>query len=99
MEGIEIGDVVLNLNGRDKGHSFFVTARDGEYITLADGRCRRIEKPKRKKARHVRKMARSLSRAADKLRNSEKVTNAELRRALGEYEKGPDFSEEACILG
>jgi hypothetical protein len=79
-----ISDIVKSLKGRDAGREFFVTAEDGEYVYLADGRLRRIESPKKKKKKHVLRAEGSDSRAAEKLRSGEKVTNAELRRALSE---------------
>jgi ribosomal protein L14E/L6E/L27E len=99
-DDIEIGDIVLNLNGRDGGRRYLVISRDGELLTLADGRSRRIEKPKRKKSKHVSKVAGAddiardaaddksanvARRVVEKLRGGEKVTNAELRRVLSEY--------------
>jgi ribosomal protein L14E/L6E/L27E len=79
-----VSDVVVSLNGRDADKRFFIVGLEGEYALLADGRGRRAEKPKRKKLRHIRFVLKSASRAAEKLRNGEKITNAELRRALAE---------------
>jgi ribosomal protein L14E/L6E/L27E len=96
---IAVGDIVLNLNGRDAGRFYVVTAADGELLTLADGRGRRIEKPKRKKTKHVRWIARGGDRTAQRLRDGEKVTNAELRRTLSEHAANPEKSEEVRSLG
>jgi ribosomal protein L14E/L6E/L27E len=83
---IEISDIVASLNGRDCGRRFFVVGADTEgYVLLADGKHRRIEKPKRKKRKHVRFEAKSALRAAVKLRSGEKVANSELRKALAEH--------------
>jgi hypothetical protein len=46
---------------------------------------RRIEKPKRKKIKHLRLEARYECRASMKIRDGDKVTNSEIRRALAEY--------------
>ena len=83
MENINVSDIVLSLNGREAGQHFVVLAVDGEYLLLADGRGRRAEKPKRKKAKHTRLIVSSgTTRVSEKLWNGEKVTNAELRREL-----------------
>ena len=79
---VAIADIVRSLNGRDEGKLFFVMALDGEYVMLADGRGRRIEKPKRKKLKHVAHIGEAESRTAEKLKGGEKVTNADLRRGL-----------------
>ena len=43
---------------------------------------RTLDKPKRKKRKHVQKVLRAETRVALKLRNSDKVLNSELRRDL-----------------
>lgn len=83
MESINVSDIVLSLKGRDANRPFVVLAVEGEFLLLADGRGRRVEKPKRKKAKHTRLIGGSgPSRVSEKLRSGEKVTNAELRREL-----------------
>ncbi len=83
---IEVSDIVVSVSGRDKGKTFFVTGRDGIYAALCDGKSRRIDKPKRKKTKHMRFESKSDCRTAQKLRNGFKVTNSEIRRALAEYQ-------------
>ena len=79
---ISKSDIVLSLAGHDKGKLFFVIDTDGVYVTLADGKQRRVEKPKRKKLIHVRKVLRSDSKLAEKIRSCEHILNSELRREL-----------------
>ena len=50
---MEIGQVVFSKCGRDKGRAFVVLAVEGEYVFLADGDLRPLDKPKKKKARHT----------------------------------------------
>ena len=79
---ISKSDIVISLAGHDKGKLFFVIDTDGVYVTLADGKQRRVEKPKRKKLIHVRKVLRSDSKLAEKIRSCEHILNTELRREL-----------------
>lgn len=79
---ISKSDIVLSLAGRDKGRLFFVLETDGVYALIADGRTRRLEKPKRKKLRHLRLAAQTDSKVAKKLRQGDTVLNSELRREL-----------------
>ncbi len=89
---IEKADVVRSLAGRDRGELFFVTGLEENYASIVNGRDRRLEKPKRKKLKHLAFVERSADRTDQKLRDGEKVTNSELRRALaaklGADEKG-----------
>ena len=75
-------DMIVSLAGRDKDQLFFVVDTDKEFIYIADGKGRRLESPKRKKRRHVRKLPLQESRVAEKIRNGDKVLNSELRREL-----------------
>lgn len=85
MMEIYKSDIVIALNGRDKGKHFFVIELDDIYAFLCDGKSRRIDKPKRKKLKHMKLKANSDCRTASKIRSGDKVTNSEIRRALAEY--------------
>ena len=79
---ITISDVVVSTAGRDHGEWFYVVNEDPIYLFLANGKDRTLDKPKRKKRKHVQKVLRSETRVADKLRQGDKVLNGELRRDL-----------------
>jgi len=79
---ITVSDVVISTAGRDQGKLFYVIGTDPVYLTLANGKDRTLEKPKRKKRKHIQKVLRSETRVADKLRLGDKVLNSELRRDL-----------------
>ena len=79
---INISDVVLATAGRDAGQWFYVIDADPVFLLLANGKDRTLDKPKRKKRKHVQKVLRSETRVAEKLRLGDKVLNSELRRDL-----------------
>ncbi len=79
---ISKSDIVISLAGHDKEKLFYVIDTDGVYVLLADGKQRKVEKPKRKKRFHVRKVLRPDSILAEKIRSGEKILNSELRREL-----------------
>ena len=82
ISDFEIADVVISTAGRDAGELFYVIGEDPLYLTLANGKDRPLDRPKRKKCKHVQKVLRSETRVADKLRRGDKVLNGELRRDL-----------------
>ena len=82
LSDIHIADVVCSTAGRDRGELFYVVGTDPIYLTLANGKDRTLEKPKRKKRKHIQKVLRSETRVAEKLRLGDKVLNSELRRDL-----------------
>ena len=79
---INISDVVVSTAGRDSGNWFYVIDEDQIYLFLANGKDRTLDKPKRKKRKHVQKVLRSETRVAEKIRSGDKVLNGELRRDL-----------------
>ena len=79
---INISDVVKTTAGRDAGQWFYVIDADPVFLLLANGKDRTLEKPKRKKRKHVQKVLRSETRVAVKIQNGDKVLNGELRRDL-----------------
>ena len=79
---IIISDVVISTAGRDQGEWFYVIDEDPIFLKLANGKDRPLDRPKRKKRKHVQKVLRSETRVAQKLRSGDKVLNGELRRDL-----------------
>ena len=82
LSDLTIADVVTSTAGRDAGELFYVIEIAEPFLFLANGKDRTIEKPKRKKRKHTRKVLRSDTRVAQKLRDGDKVLNSELRRDL-----------------
>ena len=51
---IKIGQIVISKAGRDKGMVFVVVEiKDDNHVLLADGKTRRLLKPKLKKLKHL----------------------------------------------
>ena len=82
LPDIQISDVVMSTAGRDQGELFYEIDADPVYLFLANGKDRTIEKPKRKKRKHTKKVLRSETRVAGKILSGDKVLNSELRRDL-----------------
>ena len=82
---VDKSSLIVSKAGRDKGQLFYVIDADEQYVYLADGKSRRLEKPKRKKRKHVQQVPRTESRIAEKIRNGEKVLNSELRKELASF--------------
>ena len=82
LSTIGISDVVRSTAGRDLDQLFYVIDSDDSYVILANGKDRPLDRPKRKKRKHVQKVLRSETRVASKLMQGDKVLNSELRRDL-----------------
>jgi len=78
-----LGEYVVSKSGRDKDRIFIVTSiLDDLYVTVADGDLRRVEKPKKKKLKHLNPIDRVSEEIADKLNSNKKVTNLSVRREI-----------------
>ena len=89
---ISKSDIVISLAGRDKDKLFYVMDVEDNYVLLADGKGRKLENPKRKKLKHVRRVSRTETRVAAKIQNGDKVLNSELRRDLATF--GQQFNSQ-----
>ena len=50
---MEIGQIVFSKRGRDKNRAFVVVSTERDYVFLVDGQMRPLNKPKKKKVRHI----------------------------------------------
>jgi len=80
---VALGQVVVSKAGRDTGRKFIVVnIIDDKYVEISDRSLRKLEKPKKKKLKHLIVTNEMVEPLAEKLRNNMKITNAEIRRAL-----------------
>lgn len=84
MEIIE-GSIVRSIAGRDKGDLFIVISREGDYAYLANGELRKVDRPKKKKLKHLQGSNAVSEFIQNKLQTTGKVTNSEVRKALSEF--------------
>ena len=75
--------LALSAAGHDRGTLYLVLGEDGDRVLLADGKLRKLSRPKRKNRKHVMFLPDGLTEAVSgKLRQP--LTDAALRRALAE---------------
>ena len=89
---ISKSDIIESLAGHDKGKFFYVIDTEDNYVLIADGKGRKLENPKRKKLKHVRRVSRTETRVAMKILNGDNVLNSELRRDLATF--GQQFNSQ-----
>lgn len=80
---LDIGQVVKATKGRDQNRVFIIVGKvDEEYVLIADGDLRRLEKPKKKKIKHLAKFNIISHEVKDRIQNEKKMNNAFIRREL-----------------
>ena len=77
-----IGQIVYSISGRDKAKSFIVTKVDGQYVYIADGDLRKLDKPKKKKIKHIQATNFVDETIKQKIENNEYLLDADIRKAL-----------------
>ena len=83
-----IGRIVCSKAGRDKGYFMVVVKIEGDFLYVADGKERPLERLKRKNAKHL-----MLTNTV--LANDSFKTNKQLKKALAVYRDSAKFKEEA----
>lgn len=82
---VDLGQIVVSRAGRDTGKRFVVVNLvDSLFVEISDGDLRRLEKPKKKKIKHLNITDDRIETIEKKLKSDSKVTNAEIRKALAD---------------
>ena len=82
---IRLGDVVRSLAGHDKDTLFCVVDTDGEFLLLANGKERKLNSPKRKRAKHAQRAGSSDHPVFLRLKSGDPVGDNEVRKALAAF--------------
>ncbi|ABR50527.1 conserved hypothetical protein [Alkaliphilus metalliredigens QYMF] len=83
LSDIGIGQVVRSLSGRDQGKPFIVIGHlDEDHVLVVDGDLRRLDRPKKKKKKHVAKFNIISEEVKERVENNKKINNAFIRREL-----------------
>lgn len=78
MDRYRVGMLARSKAGHDAGKIYVIMDVDSAYIYLADGRIRTVDRPKKKKIRHVELICRENDVSA--------ADDAQIRRILKEYD-------------
>lgn len=83
-----IGRAAYSKAGRDKGRLLIVLAiQDEDFVLVADGHLRLLEKPKKKRIKHLQYTDFVAEDIAVKIESGVKVLNSDLRDAIKDIEE------------
>ncbi|RKD25417.1 hypothetical protein SAMN02745883_02308 [Caminicella sporogenes DSM 14501] len=83
---VTIGQIVKSKAGRDKDRIFIVVdIIDDLYVLIADGDLRKIEKPKKKKIKHLSKYNLVSKEVQERYNEKKRITNLILRREIEKF--------------
>ena len=80
-----VGQVVYSKSGHDMGKAFIVTEVEDGYVYLVDGKNRKMDKPKKKKLKHVQTTNYSDAELKNKIENKEYLLDADFVKAIKKY--------------
>lgn len=79
-----IGSVIRSLAGHDKNQFFIIIKEEIEYVYLVDGKIRMLQKPKKKKKKHIQPTLYIEDILLEKIKN-QSVKDEDIRRVIKEY--------------
>lgn len=83
----QLGKVVYSKAGRDAGKFFIIVSiLDEKYVFVSDGDLRTVEKPKKKKTKHLGFTDAFAADIRASLLSKEKITNSRIRKCLQSYD-------------
>lgn len=81
-----IGQIVLNLKGREEGkYAFVIKQLDERFVFIADGDKRKFDRPKKKNVLHLKFLDYISQEVRQSLLQSGRVTNSKLRYAMNKF--------------
>ncbi|HEY8423025.1 MAG TPA: KOW domain-containing RNA-binding protein [Thermoclostridium sp.] len=82
-----IGRVAYSKAGRDKGRLFIVIGViDEDFVLISDGDLRPVEKPKKKRIKHLKYTDLVAENIVEILKNGRKLINADIQKTLNEMQ-------------
>lgn len=83
MLNLCVGQLVESTAGRDNQKKFIIVCIISEqYVYISDGNLRNVEKPKRKKIKHLKSTGYISTDIKNKIESKKKVTNNEIRNFI-----------------
>lgn len=78
----QLGQLVTSTAGRDAGQQFLVVGFEGDRVLVADGKKRRVKRPKAKNIRHLWVHSIVAEEIRSKLLANDPVSDEEIQAAL-----------------
>ena len=78
-----IGMLAVSKAGHDQGTVYVIIGEEDEYVYLADGQLRTVDRPKKKNKKHIQVIKKiQIDRPVDKFKD------LEIKRAIKTYQEG-----------
>lgn len=78
----KIGMIVRSAAGHDRGNFLVITAVEGDFAFIADGKERKLEKPKKKRLKHL--------KLTNTVIDTDNLTDKGLRKIISSFPEAQD---------
>lgn len=82
-----VGSFAVSRAGHDKTALYVVVANEGDFVFLCDGRYKTVEKPKKKRVKHIQIINRTIDAQLLTELCEGKITNEQIKYAIRQYYK------------
>lgn len=87
MAACRVGEFAKSKAGHDKEEIFVIINKEDEYVYLSDGKSRTIDKPKKKKLKHIQVINKIDEDIFEKLETNKILQNEDIKKAIKIYKK------------
>lgn len=77
-----VGKFAKSKAGHDKDQIYVILKEDAEYVYLVDGKIKTIDKPKKKRKKHIQIILKEDENVSRKINENEMLTNEEIKVAI-----------------
>ena len=87
MATCKIGEFAKSKAGHDKEEIFIIINKEEEYVYLVDGKSRILDKPKKKKIKHIQVINQIDEELQRKLETNLTLRDEDIKRAIKSYKQ------------
>ena len=84
---VEVGRLCKSLKGHDAGSIYMIYKTEGEFVWLVDGDYKKIDKPKKKRTKHISLIDQVLKNIAAKITEQKVVYSEEIYSAIKKFKE------------
>lgn len=93
-----IGNLIISKAGHDKSTRYIIIKEDNEYVYVADGRLKTVERPKKKNKKHMQPVSQyDTGEIKSKLLQNQAVSNEEIKYVIKQSIKNVKNKEERNV--
>jgi ribosomal protein L14E/L6E/L27E len=84
---IEVGRLVKSLKGHDAGNIYMIIKQEDDFVWLSDGDYKKLDKPKKKRIKHVEPLEKVSFTIAGKTLDNKLIHNQEIYSRIKQYKE------------